>query len=87
LQHAVTAAAAMLSLIVAERGLDHGLGQLLEQPVRTGKEQALLAGQPGGAPLRRGCEFEEADTGIGERSDNEPAVKESIELLAGCLWN
>jgi hypothetical protein len=32
--------------LLVQRGLDHGLGQLLQQPVRAGQRQAPLAGQP-----------------------------------------
>ena len=38
--------AEMLGHLLAQRGLDHRLGQLLEQPVRAGQRQALLLGQP-----------------------------------------
>ena len=32
--------------LLVQRGLDHGLGQLLQQPVRASQRQAPLAGQP-----------------------------------------
>ena len=38
--------AQVLGHLLVQRGLQHALGELLEQPVRTGQGQALLLGQP-----------------------------------------
>ena len=36
----------VLGHLLVQRGLQHGLGELLQQPVRAGQRQALLLGQP-----------------------------------------
>jgi hypothetical protein len=38
--------AQVLGHLLVQGGLDDGLGQLLQQPVRAGQRQALLTGQP-----------------------------------------